>query len=57
MPVSLGNNGEYVSYSGSSQSLTAKLGPYLVTVVADGFTPDVPEATLQPVVTKVLNQL
>ena len=58
MPVTgVGNNAEYVNDSGSSQSLKAKLGPYLVTVDADGFTPDVPEATLQTLITKALNQL
>jgi len=58
MPVrGVGSNAEYVNYSGKSQSLRAKLGPYLVTVDADGFTPDVPEAKLQPLVTKVLNDL
>jgi hypothetical protein len=58
MPVNgVGSNADYVNYSGKSQSLRAKLGPYVVTVEADGFTPDVPEATLQPLVTKVLNQL
>jgi hypothetical protein len=58
LPVSgVGSEAHYVNYSGESQSLRSKLGPYLVTIVADGFTPDVPEATLQPVVAKVLSQL
>lgn len=57
MPVSVGSNAVYVNYSGKSQFLRGKLGPYLVIVEADGFTPDVPETTLQPLVTKVLNQL
>jgi hypothetical protein len=57
-PVSgVGDKAVYLVNQGLGQILNAKRGNVLVSLSASGFTPDVPEASLQPLAVEALGQL
>jgi hypothetical protein len=53
----VGDKAVYLDTAGLSQVLNARKGSELVSLVAASFTPDVPEASLQPLVVEGLGNL
>jgi hypothetical protein len=53
----LGTAAFYLNQSGVSQTLVVWFKSYLLRVWVSGYTPDVPEASLQPLALKVMGQL
>jgi len=53
----LGDKAAYLVNTGLGQILNARKGSYLVSVSVSGFTPAVPETSLQPLVAEVLGKL
>jgi hypothetical protein len=55
--MGVGARAVYVNRPGLSQTLDVRFKSYLITLWASSFTPDVPEALLQPLALKVIAQL
>ena len=53
----VGDKAAYLVTQGINQVLNARKGSNLVSVAASGFTPEVPEASLQPLVVEALSKL
>jgi hypothetical protein len=53
----VGDKAVYLINSGLDQILNARKGSYVVSVAAYSFTPEVPEASLQPLVVEALGKL
>ncbi len=53
----VGDKAVYLVNTGLGQILNARSGGYVVSVSVSGFTPEVPEASLQPLVVEVLGKL
>ena len=57
-PVSgLGDKAVYLVNQGLGQILNVKKGGIVISLSASGFTPDVPEASLQPLAVEALSKL